>query len=430
VAPRRDGPRRGLTELESLIRAVLRAFAEASVAGCSWRSISTFRFMENCFVELLRIDDATTYRVGYVCIRQLALVLRSACIATSQSGDAKAAADKEKQRKRKGLQAQQAHDVVAWPFMRAAFLWTKAIGSLPCLRPLAYPLSTIVSGALKTKLSSVQYFPFVYHCFRCLNRLAALLEVFVPVAAHLLKVFSILLPTMEKSYKKLGARAGGGGGGRSTAKAPEVDVLLRFGESQSHEVLTLETIGSSLCFLFTDHLGLLCRSPSFPEVVAPVLFHLRKHSKCRSEPLRRQLRQLIATAETTAEDLTARRECLTEVLSWKRFFIFEADSAMARARADALARLERNERARCEAERQEERPPKKRVLDDSARSRKLAKRQRQNARRKEERKAAQRATTGSAAVAEEEREEGASGAAAPPGEDIVEDIAFSSGEDD
>merc|ERR1712054_324094 len=154
-------------QLEMMMRMLIRSFAEVAAVGYSWRSLSTFRFMENCLVELLRIDDATAYRIGYACIRQLALVLRNACIASSQST--------EKSGKKKSAQMK-AMALVGWPFIRALYLWTKAVGAVACLKPLAYPLSMITMGAIKTRLTSLQNCPFVHHCIRCLNRLGSSLE--------------------------------------------------------------------------------------------------------------------------------------------------------------------------------------------------------------------------------------------------------------
>merc|ERR1712048_137244 len=73
---------------------------------------------------------------------------------------------------------------------------------------------------------------------------------------------------------------------------------------------------------------------------------------CRSENLRRQLKQLVSTAEAAAGDVTSRRENLSEkdVTTWKKFFLFESDSQMAKARAEAIARKDREERQRVEAE--------------------------------------------------------------------------------
>mmetsp|Transcript_44464 Transcript_44464/g.96708 ORF Transcript_44464/g.96708 Transcript_44464/m.96708 type:complete len:838 (-) Transcript_44464:77-2590(-) len=341
LVPRVNG-KRAVTELDATMRMMLKYFADAANGGYSWRSISTFRFMENCFIELLRLDDKTAYRIGYACVRQLALILRNSWAATSHGASTLAPKTKDIKGKRKALRLQQAQNLVSWPFMRSVYMWTKATGELPCLKPLAYPLSMIVTGAMKSKLTTLQLFPFTYHCFRCLNRLSASLELFVPVSSHLLKVFGLILPAIDKAYSK---KKG------STVRAPDSEVLLRFSEGLANEVVTLEAAAVDVCFLFMEHLGLLARSPAFPEISAPVLFHLRKHSKhCRSEMVRRHLKQVIAATEATSQDVTARREALTQAPPFKRLFLFEADTAMAKARADAISRREADERMRVDAE--------------------------------------------------------------------------------
>merc|ERR550537_1511288 len=101
-------------------------------------------------------------------------------------------------------------------------------------------------------------------------------------------------------------------------------------------MIALEAVGGSLCFLLTDHLGLLGQSPAFPEVSTPVLLHLRRLQKhCRSEALRRRMRNLVSAAEVTSADLISRREAFTEVPSWTKFLLFEPSSAIAKARTEA-----------------------------------------------------------------------------------------------
>jgi hypothetical protein len=369
-------------QLEPIVRHVLKSFAEAASRGYSWRAFSTFRFMENCLVELLRLEDATAYRVGYAYVRQLALILRNACIGESSAGNAgkdkgksKTKEDKrgsfgdrrkektaaaealgassEKDKKRKEAKRQQAmrqQGLITWPFIRSVYFWTKAVGTVPSLKPLAYPLYMVILGAVKSKLTALQYFPFVYHCLFCLNRLGASLEAFVPVSSHLLKSLDVLMQAMEKARKKQGQ-----GGSKGVAKAPEIEVLLRLGEGQVVDAMSLETVGSSLCFLLTDHLGLLSQSPSFPEISATVLLHLRKHSKhCSSESLRHQLKTLVASAEASADDIRNRREAMTEAPAFKRFLLFGADTQLAKARAAALKRRAADDRSRVEAETRED----------------------------------------------------------------------------
>merc|ERR1712072_1046750 len=105
------------------------------------------------------------------------------------------------------------------------YLWTKAVGSVAVLRPLAYPLSMIIMGATKTRLTSLQHYPFVHHCMRSLNRLGSSLEGFVPVSSHLLKALSVLIQSMEKAHRK---RGGGGSQALSGSKAPDLEVTLHF----------------------------------------------------------------------------------------------------------------------------------------------------------------------------------------------------------
>jgi len=341
-------------QLEVLMKNVLRTFADTAAGGYSWRALSTFRFMENCTMELFTLEDSTTYRVGYVWVRQLALILRNACIATSQGGDAAKAGSSEKGKK-KGVVQKQAQSLVSWPFVRSLYLWTKAVGTCKALRPLSYPLAMITMGAVKSKLTNLQHFPFVFHCLQCLNKMASSTEVFVPVASYILKALSVLLTAMDKAHKsgrgkqqqQQDKKEKGFGGTR----APDVEVILRFSEAQLAEVLTLETMGSHLCFLLIDHLGLLSQSPAFPEVSALVLLHLRKYGKhCRSEPLRRQMKSIVEKAEASADDIRARRDVLAEAPSVKKFLVFEPDSALAKARTEALRRRMAEEKGRVEAE--------------------------------------------------------------------------------
>lgn len=407
-----DSREKDVPQLELLIKMLIKSFADVAVMGYSWRSLSTFRFMENCLLELLRINDATAYRIGYACIRQLALILRNAFVATSQST--------EKSKKKKSAQTK-AIALVGWPFIRAIYLWTKAVGSVAALKPLAYPLSMIVMGATKTRLTSLQNYPFVHHCIRCLNRLGSSLEQFVPVSSYLLKAFSVLLQSMEKAHRKRGLQ-GGGSQGISGSKAPELEVILRFSDGQLSEVLALEAVGSSICFLLTDHLGLLSRSPAFPEIVAPVLLHLKKFGKhCRSEPLRRQLKVMQAAIETSTSDVCAQREALTEVPSWKKFLMFEGVTALAKTRAETLQRKASEERARVEAEMSEAAQPTKGAKDKEGqtaneKSKKAKKREKQKEKRRLEKETLKNQKVEAPPLGKSKT-------------DVVEEMEFSSGED-
>ncbi|CAE8588873.1 unnamed protein product [Polarella glacialis] len=470
-------------QLELLMKNVLRAFSEAASTGYSWRSLSNFRFMENCILELFRVDDATAYRVGYVCIRQLALILRNASVATSQGTSThskggsstkslralkkkrlkeqkqklqKKSGKAQKQqpksgKKKSSTQLKQVEALVSWPFVRAIYLWTKAVGSVPALRPLAYPLSMITTGAVKSRLSSLQHFPFVFHGLHCLNQLSVSLQAFVPVSSHLLKSLTVLLQAMEKEKKRpsWGEEANyeeeNGGSpdaykkGATVAKAPEVQVLLHFAQGQVFETLTHEAVGSSLFALFTDHLGLLSRSAAFPEVVAPVLLHLRRHSKtCRSVALKKQLKSLLGLCDESAQSVRLHREALTQAPPAGQLLLLSAEATPLARKRTELLRLRVAEERQCvevevrtvnqpaltgrelkQQQRKEERAKQRggEAGEDGEEgpTKKLKSSEKQSA------KALRRARNSAAAVAE------AGGANAHT--DLVEEMGFSSGED-
>lgn len=360
-----DNPSTASVQLQNLFKMVLNAFADMAAGGYSWKSLSRFRFMENCMIELLKLDNSTGYRMGYQCVRQLAKILRDACISVS-TGVSGLRADKplknkkgvkkdQTPSKKKRTKQLQANALVTWAFVRSLYLWTKAVGAVPHLRPLAYPLSMVIMGAIKTKILNIQFFPFVYHCLVSLNRMGATLEAFVPVCAHLLRLIGIVILNMEKGVKKRAARMAKDVKEKKTldqsVKAPELDVLIKFTEAQLCEVMVLELMGSGICHLFYDHLGLLSQSPAFPEITSPVLLHLRRYAKsCRSEPMRKQLKILVEKAEMSANDVRVRREALTEVPDAKKLLLFEPTTEIARARIEALKRKATEEQSRVEAE--------------------------------------------------------------------------------
>jgi len=416
---------KGLVQLEAITKKLLQQFAQVAAQGYSWQSHNAVTFMENCFVELLRMDDGAAYRLGYACIRQLALTLRNATVAASHGATVGEKEQKskpkmsqgrgtEKQSKRRIEEKQAVQQVVAWPFVRAAYLWTKAVGAIPALRPLAYPLSMIIMGAAKGNLTKLPNFPFVYHCLLCQNRLAVSLEAFVPVGSHLLRLLDMLLQAMDKLYKKRGAGPGKTGDSVLNTKAAELEVLLRLNEQQVKDTLTLEAVGSAVCFLLTDHMGLLSQSPSFPELIVPVLMHIKRHSKhCRSEPLRRQLKAFITNAEATADDLRNRREALQQAPLFSKFLLFNPDTALAKTRVTMLQRKAAEDKTRIDAEMQDNNANqhgKKRKRADDEQSSGNKKGQTNSSKKNKKKKPKKLGESG-------------------PKEDTVEEMDFSSGED-
>lgn len=77
--------------------------------------------------------------------------------------------------------------------MNCLELWTGAIcayGSEADFRPLAYPLTQIISGVTRL-LPTARYVPLRLRCARMLNRIAASTSTFIPVSMLLLDMLEM-----------------------------------------------------------------------------------------------------------------------------------------------------------------------------------------------------------------------------------------------
>ncbi|CAJ1373530.1 unnamed protein product [Effrenium voratum] len=349
--------RKGLS-LEAILRSVLRSFLNSANANFSWRACSSFRFMENCILELFGMDDQVAYRVGYVFIRQLALVLRNVLLqgaekskeskAKQPKAKAKAKGKKEKDRgkekpKPKVKSKKDLEMLMGWQFVRAMFLWTRLVGLKP-LKELAYPLCMVILGAVKSRLS-LDNAPFALHGVRALNRIAEHLQQLVPVSSLLLRMLEMTEKSLENAERGEGP--------------PDLDVVLRLHNTKQE---TLERVGCGICEAFVEHLGLCSRCVAFPELAAPVVLHLRRHSKhCRSEPLRKQLKALVAAIEESSQTVQRFREQLTEPPANGQLCALGAEAtALAKQRQQLLQKRQDKEKTNVEAELSGAPPPKKR----------------------------------------------------------------------
>ncbi|CAJ1363176.1 unnamed protein product, partial [Effrenium voratum] len=280
--------RKGLS-LEAILRSVLRSFLNSANANFSWRACSSFRFMENCILELFGMDDQVAYRVGYVFIRQLALVLRNVLLQGAEK-------------------------------------------------------SKVILGAVKSRLS-LDNAPFALHGVRALNRIAEHLQQLVPVSSLLLRMLEMTEKSLENAERGEGP--------------PDLDVVLRLHNTKQE---TLERVGCGICEAFVEHLGLCSRCVAFPELAAPVVLHLRRHSKhCRSEPLRKQLKALVAAIEESSQTVQRFREQLTEPPANGQLCALGAEAtALAKQRQQLLQKRQDKEKTNVEAELSGAPPPKKR----------------------------------------------------------------------
>ncbi|KAL8489061.1 hypothetical protein ACS0TY_025102 [Phlomoides rotata] len=83
--------------------------------------------------------------------------------------------------------------VYKWKFMNCLELWTGVVcvySSEADLRPLAYPLTQIITGVARL-VPSACYFPVRLCCVRMLNRISASTGSFFPVSLLLLDMLNI-----------------------------------------------------------------------------------------------------------------------------------------------------------------------------------------------------------------------------------------------
>ena len=83
--------------------------------------------------------------------------------------------------------------VYEWKYINCLELWTGAIceyGSEPDFKPLAYPLTQIISGVVRL-VPTARYFPLRLRCARMLNRIAAATNTFIPISMLLLDMLEM-----------------------------------------------------------------------------------------------------------------------------------------------------------------------------------------------------------------------------------------------
>lgn len=301
--------------LEALVRAMYKEFADLAArvkSAVNWGTMSRFRFLENCMVELLRIDGHMAYRVGYTCIRQLALMLRNAIQYTSKAGQKKKTSDDPM------------HVVYGWSFLRGLSLWSHAVAQIKPLEPLVYPVVMLATTALKTKINMIDYLPYCFHVVMLLNDIAAGSQKFIPVSSYLLKILDHVVPLAEKQKHNTRVKQN-----EAVSKLLDLDLLVKLPKGGS-DFQGLSSCCHKAIYLLTDHLGLIARSPAFPEISAPVVAHMKKVVKnCAVDVARQDLKTLIDLCDKTLAVVTSKRESLDDSAS---FLVFGHEMPLAAKR--------------------------------------------------------------------------------------------------
>ncbi|MCD7453611.1 hypothetical protein HAX54_021554 [Datura stramonium] len=275
-----------------------RGMYKAYLLNCQFMNASKLQhiqFLGNCFVELLRVDLPNAYQHAFVFIRQLAMILREAHSSTKT----------KKSSQKANQSSKEAHNtkskesflkVYQWKYIHCLELWTAAIcaySSEPEFRPLAYPLTQIISGAARL-VPTARYFPLRLRCIKMLNRIAASTNSFVPVSPLLLDMLEI---------KELHRPPTGGVG-----KAIDFLTVLRVSK------LTLKTRAFQEACVFSvveelaEHLAQWSYSVAFFELSSVPIVRLRNFCKSTNvDRFRREVKQILREIEANSEYTNKKR---------------------------------------------------------------------------------------------------------------------------
>ncbi|CAN0060093.1 unnamed protein product, partial [Ectocarpus fasciculatus] len=233
--------------VEGCMKRLYLAFAKrARAPPASQSGKVSLRVMEGCVVELYGMDVGSAYQNAFLYIRQLSLLLRRAM----------------QHKTKDSVQA-----VRRWQVVTCLRVWTGVLAAAPGedeLRMLIFPLAQVIEGIVRLS-ATLRHSPLVFQLVRMRQRLAAAAELYVPCATPLLEV--IRSPAL---FKKATA---------STGAPPNVPAILRLGKTQVEEGRAQGAVVEEALRLLGQEMDLYRYSAAFPELVLPVLGHLKKFAK-------------------------------------------------------------------------------------------------------------------------------------------------------
>ncbi|KAJ4836303.1 hypothetical protein Tsubulata_024531 [Turnera subulata] len=245
------------------------------------------QLLRNCVTELLGVDLPAAYQHAFVFIRQLAMILQDTLAKKPPVGKKSSATKKTKELYRK---------VYEWKFIGCLELWTGAIcayGSDADFRPLAYPLTQIISGVARL-VPTARYFPLRLRCVRMLNRIAAATGMFIPVSMLLLDMLEM---------KELNRPPTGGVG-----EAVDLNAILKVSKSTVKTRAFQEACVYSVVEELADHLAQWSYSVAFFEL--SFIPGVRLRNFCKTTKVKRfqkELRQLIRQIDANSKFTNERR---------------------------------------------------------------------------------------------------------------------------
>lgn len=246
-------------------------------------SLPGINFMRRSLTEMFTLDLGVSYQHAFLYIRQLAIHLRNAVTL----------------KKRESYQT-----VYNWQYVNSLRLWSDvlvATHNKPNLRPLIYPLVTIVHGVIKL-IPTAQWFPLRFHCINVLVSLSKQTGIFVPVLPFILEVLHS--NTFNRKHTEL------------SMKGMAFTCMLRATKPQLEELSFRNEVVDQIYANLLDYTAHESYTISFPDLIVPAVLELKQYIKrCKVANTNRKLKQLLDLFQDSARTIEQERKNITFALN-------------------------------------------------------------------------------------------------------------------
>jgi len=277
---------------ESILKQMFDSYVKNS-KFTSPSNMATINFMRRSLVEIYGLDHKLAYYQGFVQIRQLAILLRTAMT----------------EPKKEHIQA-----VYNWQFIHSIELW----GALLCaaaeselIRPLIYPFVQVTLGTIKL-VKGQKFYPLKFHCAKVLTEVSLATGTFIPVLpiyVDILNSYDFNKKSKSMSFKPMDFTC--------VLKVPtNLQKLSGFKDSIIEEIY-----GGML-----KYLAMHSHKIGFPELITPMVIQARSFFKnCKSSSYTKQIKQILEKATANGKLIETKRRSVTfGVSDAKEIRIWEA----------------------------------------------------------------------------------------------------------
>ncbi|KAL6569778.1 Nucleolar Complex 2 protein [Orobanche minor] len=265
--------------------------------------VASFLFLRDCCIRLGSdcLDDCVR---GITSNFSLAMILKQTFSCSMKKKTKNKGSDEPSgSKKDKGKEAPSSskkketfRKVYQWKYINSLELWTGVVcaySSEADLKPLAYPLTQIITGVARL-LPSACYSPLRLRCVRMLNRISASTGTFIPISLILLDMLDM---------KELHRPPTGGVG-----KAVDLFSILKVSKSTLKTRAFQEACVLSVVEELTEHLAQWSYSIAFLELSFVPSVRLRNFCKStKVDRFRKEMRHLIRQIELNSDYINKKR---------------------------------------------------------------------------------------------------------------------------